>query len=96
MPIEIMTIDKGATHAPVVFCDQCGYQIEDAEKANAEYLFAHKEKRGIGVVFLHKQCSRGWREMHPDHPLDGTMWMWNDLDEFLSDLVHNVTRKPAP
>lgn len=96
MPIQIVAIDRGKAHAPALFCDQCGLQIDRAHEANAEYLFARKEQIGISIVFLHKRCSKQWRTAHPDYPLDGNHWMWADLAQFLADLAHNANRTIEP
>jgi len=92
MGLELMQVQGTNRIAPVVFCDHCGERIVAGEPANVEYLWAAKEKRTPYLKFVHKACSHAFRKLHPDYPLDKTMWMWVDFTDWLDQLQHNTER----
>ena len=62
MPIKIKR--KDGKSCPIVICDWCGEEIEDAKKGNYEWrqMKYENEKDGAQIFFTHKQCCRQFEE----------------------------------
>lgn len=85
MPIKI-TLEKNL-YVPLVFCDHCGQQIEDAGKANYEWLVGEGGTPVDGVIhFVHKECCRAFEASHSGQG----SWYWGGLSNLMVYLIHNL------
>lgn len=55
-------IDRKGKACQVVFCDQCGQEIKDADDGN--YEWSHEETEAQ-IFFTHKRCSNELRLARP-------------------------------
>ncbi len=75
MPIKIMNMGK-----PVIVCDACDEQIEDAYNANVQWP-RNELDESTELFYLHKSCSRNFRK--------GKRLAWMPLTDFFVLLQNN-------
>jgi hypothetical protein len=80
-------IPKGPVTAPVVLCDHCGEQIEEATDGNYQW----RPEDGKTVYFTHKPCCRAFEHTR------GGAWCAMELDVLPLYLSNNlkIDRKRA-
>ena len=76
MPIKIIKMGK-----PVIVCDACDEQIEDAYLANVEWRMPPYDE-SAELFYLHKSCSRDFCE--------GKRLAWMPLTDFFIFLQNNA------
>lgn len=84
-----------AMNCPVFLCDQCRQTIQGAEGGDGYggiVIWRNRPDRTQEMFTVHKgRCDRAFEAAHPGDDI----WLWEDLDVFLSQLTHNTT-EPFP
>jgi hypothetical protein len=83
MPIVIKLKKERA--CPVVVCDFCGEEIQDAKQGNAEWKFDEEKGSGATIFFTHKKCCHTFEQKNSGVHFGAEM-----LDHFLVFLANNV------
>jgi hypothetical protein len=73
MAIQIVIRRNG--YAPIVFCDECGHEIETAADGNYQWHMSIEPAPAV-IYFTHKRCCRTFEAKRPA-PADG--WIWGSL-----------------
>jgi hypothetical protein len=95
MPI-MMKVVKGSDHVerlcPVVVCDHCRHEIEDARSGSYQWRGEDVERSYAQVYFTHKRCFREFEETHRE-----AYWLAEELRLLPAYLGGNlsVNRKEA-
>ncbi len=73
-------------YTPVVICDVCGRQVEDARDGNVHWFIEDGTFEVIGSRFytVHKKCNRAL------DPLWEGLMLWVEMTSFMERLRHNV------
>lgn len=78
---------------PILLCDQCGGQIEDAREGHVLYLppplqdmqAAQAPMRTTTVAFVHKPCGRLYEAQYP-----GEHFFWTPLELYVMQQVYHI------
>ena len=84
MPLKIELMD-GEVYAPVVVCDHCGEQIENAAQGNYQWR-VNREGNLMGAVFFtHEKCRDDFEKAH-----SGVWWYARELSSLPLHLSNNL------
>jgi hypothetical protein len=84
MPLEISP--DGPFDRPVVVCDHCGEQIEDAKDGNYQYRIDERGFPHGPLYFTHKECCLAFEAADPERGV----WSATELDYLPLYLVNNL------
>jgi hypothetical protein len=80
--------------APVILCDHCGFEIQEAAGQNVLFKSVNEDGRYqvgayVPAVFVHVECTRQYEARHGGHHA------WNKIDDWLFFLKNNcgITKK---
>ena len=83
MPLAIRS--EGGMAKPVIICDHCGKEIDEAKQGNYQWDVAQVDKpQGGQVYFTHKACCRAFEALTPGR------WSWTELDCLPVFLANNL------
>ena len=97
-----MQLEKGS-FCPLVFCDFCGLQIEDAKRGTVLFEWAGVEARPtepapVALRFTHKACDPDMRRLASRRPLAPgerpRTYAWQELGGFVFYLANNLGMQP--
>jgi len=92
MPINIKLEDDGI-YAPVITCDHCGKQIEDATWGNFSYQVHSSGQLVDGrIYYTHKPCTRTFESVMEacGKHLPSMRWFWDEMRRFPMFLMTNL------
>lgn len=78
--------DHGDLHCPIIYCDACGQRITG--HGNAYWLNLDTGDMHPGVWHVHKACANYDRLLENHY---GGLVLFEELDEWLEQLRHNLT-----
>src|SRR5262245_60102707 len=93
--MPLMIRPEGPLCCPVILCDHCGREIDDARQGNYQWTMSPLAPgRPVALYFTHKACCRDFEQARP---LPEGLWGWTPLECLPVYLANNlkVDRKKA-
>jgi hypothetical protein len=87
--MAIQILNKDGKDYPMIYCDHCHLEIDNAEMGNAIWLSDASKEEGFrfDVGHVHKECDDEFQRSHPAP--DGRLWHWQGLNHHFVMLLAN-------